>query len=133
MSGQSESVDPIAAGSRSPEVPITDVLSRAGHELAELARLLDELQILINPFIQEAARGDPYFLNQIQSFDHIGQKVTGLADFLAALALAAPRGWQVDAATAARTVMLADLSSRLAFTDDAKGSCSTAWGDYEIF
>ncbi len=124
--------NPLSAAGNQSEVPVTDVLSRAGHELAHLARLLDHLQILIAPLIQEAARRDPHFLRQMQNFDHIGQKVMGLADFLAALALAVPCDWLVDPATAARTVVLADLSSRLAFTDDAKDSCSTAWGDCEI-
>jgi hypothetical protein len=69
----------------------------------------------------------------MQSFDHIGQKVTGLADFLAALALVAPRQWLVDPGAAARTVRLADLSSRLGFTDEETDSCTTPWGHCDFF
>ncbi|HUZ91957.1 MAG TPA: hypothetical protein VMU78_08665 [Methylocella sp.] len=124
---------PIAAGSNPPEIPIADVLSRAGHELVQLAWLLEHLQSHIGPLMQEAAARDANILRQVQSFDHIGQKATGLADFLAALAQAVPRRWLVDAGAAAQTVTLADLSSRLGFAGEEKDSCLTARGDCELF
>jgi len=79
----------------------------------QLAWHLEHLQRHIGPLIQEAACRDANILHQMQSFDHIGQKAMGLADFLAALAQAAPCQWLVDPAAAAQAVMLADLSSRL--------------------
>lgn len=114
-------------------VPIGDVLSRVGHELGHLARLLEHLETLVGPLTLEAAGRDVGFLHHMQGFDHIGQKVSGLADFLAALAPAAPSQWLVDPAAAARVVTLADLASRLAFSDEKETSCSTACGDCELF
>ena len=115
-----DSSAPIAADSNPQQVPIADVLSRAGHELVQLAWHLEHLQRHIGPLIQEAAGRDANILHQMQSFDHIGQKAMGLADFLAALAQAAPRQWLVDPAAAAQAIMLADLSSRLGFTGEEK-------------
>lgn len=133
MSARSESNSPCGAGSNSPDVPIADVLGRAGHELAQLAWLLEHLQTQIRPFIQEAASHDANVLHHMQSFDQIGQKAIGIADFLAALARAAPRQWLVDPGAAARTVTLAELSMRLGFAGEASDSCCTAWGDCEFF
>jgi hypothetical protein len=133
MNARSDCGEPIDGASSPSKIPIADVLSRAGHELAHIAWLLENFQTHLSPLIQEAAARDQNALQQMQSFDHIGQITAGLADFLAALALAAPRQWLVDPGPAARTVMLADLSSRLGFADEATDSCSTAWGNCELF
>ena len=115
------------------DVPFADVLSRAGHELAQLAWHLENLQSHIGPFVQEAAARDTNVLHQMQSLDHIAQKSAALADFLAALAQAAPSQWRVDPGAAARAISLADLSSRLGFAGTEPDSCATAWGDCELF
>jgi hypothetical protein len=133
MNARSDRAEPITAGSNPSQVPIGDVLSRAGHELVHLAWLLENLQGHICPLLQEVAGCDANILHQLQSFDHIGQIATGLSDFLAAVALEAPRRWLVDPGTAARRVKLADLSSRLGFAGEEKNSCSTAWGDCDLF
>jgi hypothetical protein len=133
MNARSDRIEPIAAGSKPSQVPVGDVLCRAGHELAHLAWLLENLQRHICPLMQEAAARDANILHQMQSFDHIGQIANAVGDFLAALALEAPRRWLVDPSAAARSVTLADLSSRLGFTDEEKNSCSTAWGDCDLF
>ena len=133
MTMRPDSSAPIAADSNPQQVPIADVLSRAGHELVQLAWHLEHLQRHIGPLIQEAAGRDANILHQMQSFDHIGQKAMGLADFLAVLAQAAPCQWLVDPAAAAQAVMLADLSSRLGFTGEEYESCATAWGECDFF
>lgn len=133
MTARSGSGEAIADGSNPSRVPVADVLSRAGQELERLAWLLEQLQRLIGPLLQEAARRDANVLHHMQSFDQIGQKATGVADFLAALAQAAPRQWLVDPGAAAQSVRLADLSSRLGFTGEEKNSCDSAWGDCEFF
>jgi hypothetical protein len=130
MNARSDRLEPSAADSNPLQVPIGDVLSRAGHELVHL--VLENLQSHICPLIQEAAGRDANILHQMQSFDRIGQIATGLTDFLAALALEAPRRWVVDPSAAARSVTLADLSSRLGFTSEEGNSCSTAWGDCDL-
>jgi hypothetical protein len=133
MDARSNRREPIAEGSDPMQVPIGDVLNRAGHELVHLAWLLENLQSHILPFIQEAAACDANVLRQMQSFDQIGQIANCLSDFLAALALNAPRRWLVDPSAASQNVTLADLASRLGFTDEEKNSCSTAWGDCDLF
>lgn len=114
-------------------VPIGDVLGRAGHELRKLVWRLENLQREIGPLVEEAARRDPGVLHQMQSFDEIGQNAAGLAEFLAALAQAAPRPWLVDPSAAARNILLADLSARLGFAREEKDACATAWGECELF
>jgi hypothetical protein len=114
-------------------VPMADVLSRAGHELAQLAWLLEQLQTRLSPLIQEAAERDPGDLRHMQSLDHAGQQAMGLAEFLAALALAAPCEWRIDPSAAAHQVLLADLSARLGFKDSSNESRHTAWGECEFF
>ncbi|HUI19656.1 MAG TPA: hypothetical protein VLZ74_01235 [Methylocella sp.] len=133
MNGRSDMLEPSAASSNPQEVPIGDVLSRAGHELVHLVWLLENLQSHIRPFIQEAAARDSNILHHMQSFDRIAQIAGGLTDFLGALAPEVSPQWLVDPSAAARSVTLADLSSRLGFSDEEKDSCSTAWGECELF
>lgn len=129
MNAQTESV----ATACPSQAPIGDVLGRVGHELSHLARLLAHLEILLGPLIVEAAAHDAALLHHMQGFDHIGQKMSGLAAFLAALAPAASEQWTIDPTEAARVVTLADLASRLVFSDEDKSSCATAGGDCELF
>lgn len=133
MNGRAETASAAAADPDSRSVPLAEVLGRAGDELAQLAWLLEHLQMLIRPLLQEAAQRDETILRHAQSFDHIGQKAAGLAGFLAALSLAAPPEWRVDPAPAAKIVPLAALSSRLGFADDADDSRSDGRGDCEFF
>lgn len=133
MSSRSNGRNPLAMGSDTKRVPIGDALSRVGHELVHLAWLLENLQCHIRPFIQEAAAHDTNVLHQMQSFDHVGQIAHGLSDFLSALALDAPRLWIVDPSSAAQKVTLADLAARLGSTGEEENSCSTAWGDCDLF
>jgi hypothetical protein len=133
MNSRSNRPHTIAKHAHRQQVPLCDVLSRAGGELVHLAWLLDNLQSHIRPLLQNAAAHDPNMLLQLQSFDHIGQLAHALADFFSALAKKTPRRWVVDPTTAAQAVRLADLSSRLGFAGEEKSSCSTSWGEYELF
>ncbi len=133
MTVQSNSPEPPAAEPGSPQIPLRDVLDRAGHELIRLAWLLDSLQRQLRPLLQDAAKRDAGMLRQIQSFDHIGQIAQGLAAFFAALASKTPRRWHADAAAAAQFVTLADLSSRLGFTGEDTRLCAPCWDEWELF
>lgn len=115
------------------QLPMRDVLSRAGHESIHLAWQLDQLLRHILPVLQDVAAREPNMLHQIQSFDHICQFAHCLGDFLKALASEAPHSWAINPTAAAKAVTLADLSSRLGFADEEQGSCLTAWGDCELF
>jgi len=128
MKAQTVSGEP----SGSPHVPISDVLGRVSDELAHLARLLDHLESLIGPLILEAGRRDADVLHHAQGIDHIGQKLSGLAAFLAALAPDASGQWLIDPSAAAKVVTLADLASRLGFSSKDARSLD-AWGDCDLF
>jgi hypothetical protein len=73
MNARSDCGEPIDGASSPSKIPIADVLSRAGHELAHIAWLLENFQTHLSPLIQEAAARDQNALHQMQSFDHIGQ------------------------------------------------------------
>ena len=133
MSSRSEGSEQTAGGSSPRQLAIGDALSRTSHELVHVAWLLENLQCHIRPLIQEAAARDANALRQLQGFDHIGQILHGLADFLAGLTQQTPCQWLVDPGKAASSVTLADLSSRLAFTDEENNVCATAWGDCDLF
>ena len=133
MTVQPKSLEPLAADPDTLQIPLRDVLKRAGHELVHLAWLLDNLQRQLGPLLQDAAKRDAGMLRQIQSFEHIGQISHGLAAFLAALALKTPRRWRVDPAAAAQFVTLADLSSRLGFTGEETHLCDPCWDECELF
>jgi len=133
MNSQFHQASSPARHHQTAEVPIADVLSRVGHELGHLGWLLEHLQAQIRPLIQEAVAHDGNVLHHMQNVDRIGQKATGVADFLEALVLTIPRQWLVDPTAAARTVKLAELSSRLGFSDNTSDLCSTPSGDCELF
>ncbi|MEJ0096639.1 MAG: hypothetical protein WDN46_25510 [Methylocella sp.] len=128
MKAEIDSGEPKAA----LDVPIADVLGRVGHELAHLARLLEHFESIAAPLALEAARRDVDLMREMQGLDHIGQKLSALADFLAALAPAASKRWMVHPSAAARVVRLADLAARLGFSDGNEASCAAAWGDVEL-
>jgi|BarGraIncu00222A_1022003.scaffolds.fasta_scaffold136274_2 hypothetical protein len=78
--------------------PMGDVLARVAHELNHLSGRIGHVETLVGPLVLIAAPRDADLLRHIQDLDHIRQKVEGLADFLAALALVAPDDCLVDAA-----------------------------------
>jgi CelD/BcsL family acetyltransferase involved in cellulose biosynthesis len=129
MKTQTDSSERLAA----LHVPIADVLRRVGRELAHLGRVLEQFENLTIPFILEAGRRDVDLLHQVQGVDHIGQTLSGLADFLAALAPAASDRWRVDPRAAAGTVTLAELAARLALSDEGGSTCPDERGDVELF
>lgn len=122
-----------ASGAAFPSgVPMSDVLSRVGYELAQLARRLDHLQDVVGPLIEEAARRDSAVLVEMQSLDDVCQEIVGLSAFLAALPLM-PCRCLVDAVKAADAVTLGDLAARLGFRDTTGPSTKAASGELEIF
>lgn len=113
-------------------VPLRDVLDRLAEELADLAGLLDRFETEVGPRILEAASRDPNLVRQLQSLDQIGQRVTGLVAFLAALAPTAARRCHLDPGPAAEAVTLADMATRLGFRDEEAPSVSVDRGDCEL-
>ncbi|WP_036255499.1 hypothetical protein [Methylocapsa acidiphila] len=121
------------------QAPIGDLLVRVSAELAHLGQMLDDLEAVVGRLIIEAGRRDPDVMHHAQGFDHIGQKISGLADFLAALAPSAPRHWLIDPGLAARALTLADLASRLGAPgawsrpNEKLDSTTSNRGDCELF
>jgi CelD/BcsL family acetyltransferase involved in cellulose biosynthesis len=113
---------------------MSSLLGRISHELSDLAVSLVEMQSLVSPLLSEAASQDPAYLREVQAFDHIRQKLSGLADFLAALVPTTPRHWALDPSAASEIVTLSELSARLRFhKDDRAAQASVASGDCELF
>jgi hypothetical protein len=67
MNARSDCGEPIDGASSPSKIPIADVLSRAGHELAHIAWLLENFQTHLSPLIQEAAARDQNALHQMQT------------------------------------------------------------------
>ena len=112
--------------------PMGDVLARVAHELNHLSGRIGHVETLVGPLVLSAAPRDADLVRHIQDLDHIRQKVEGLADFLAALALVAPGDCLIDAGGAARLVRLADLAARLTLSDESAAP-GAAFGDCEMF
>ena len=113
--------------------PMGDVLARVAHELNHLSGRIGHVETLVGPLVLIAAPRDADLLRHIQDLDHIRQKVEGLADFLAALALVAPDDCLVDAGGAARLMTLADLAARLTLSYESAVATGAAFGDCELF
>jgi hypothetical protein len=111
---------------------VRDVLDKVAAELAELARLLDRFETEVGPRILEAAARDLSLVVELQSLDEIGQRVSGLVAFLAALAPTAASRCRLDPGPAAERVTLAAMAARLGFREDDLPPTSQGHGDCEL-
>ncbi|HEY1736002.1 MAG TPA: hypothetical protein VGG12_05100 [Methylovirgula sp.] len=112
---------------------MSDVADRLGNELAELARSIHHLQVLISPLLNEAALRNPVHLQELQDIDHIYQKVGNLAEFLAALSLTLPQDWVLDPSTASQVITLSALAKRLGFIESGEPAGMAASGECDFF
>lgn len=115
-------------------VPVPVVLNRVGRELRQLAATVEDLQALIGGLVVERACADAGPIYQLQKIDLLRQELSGVADFVAALAPSAGADWLVDPAAATRTLTLSDLAARLSSIDrkrDLRDDASA--GDCEFY
>jgi len=96
------------------ETPMSDVTMAVQVELTRLAAVANDIQETFGAALVQAARSHPESLGKAQGLDLLAQHLSGVADFLEALAPHLPADWSVDPVPAARTVRLSDLSDRLA-------------------
>jgi hypothetical protein len=120
---------------RIPEaVPVAGTLDRTSGELRRLAAVTDGIQHLVSQMVLDHTASDVTSLLELQRLDYLRQSIAGIADFLEALAAAAPPHWSLDAMTASQAVNLSELALRLASAPDPRPSAHAASvGDCELF
>jgi|HubBroStandDraft_4_1064222.scaffolds.fasta_scaffold1168934_1 hypothetical protein len=114
--------------------PVTEILGRVAAELRQAAVLIERLPICTEHFKESMGSEDSHYLRAMQGLDHSSQRLSGLADFLSALADRAPAHWHLDTHLASQVVTLAELAKRLKLTAEAAGeSAGASSGDCEFF
>ena len=114
---------------------VTDILGRVAAELRQAALVIDRTPICTEHIKEGMGADDSDYLRAMQGLDHSAQMLSGLADFLSAIADRAPDHWRIDPHPASQVVTLAELASRLSFQvahAEGEGSPETN-GDCEFF
>jgi hypothetical protein len=93
--------------------PLRDSLGLVAQEAADLVRLGDQLQGVISRLVSASIPTDPTILVDAQAADLLSQRLAGLAQFVSALANAAPDGMAADIDEAIRALTLAEQARRL--------------------
>jgi hypothetical protein len=102
--------------------PMSQVLGSVATELQALAILSDRLQSLISKALVADSATNAEHLQEFQAIDLLVQRLSGVATFAHALSQAAPQTWRIDAAAAAASITLSDLSRRLSGHSDRRAS-----------
>lgn len=87
-----------------------DLVAQEAHDLVDLG---DQIQGVISRLVGAALPSDPSLLVDAQAADLLSQRLQGLANFVSALAQAAPKGLAADIEAAIRTLTLAEQARRL--------------------
>jgi hypothetical protein len=114
------------------EQPLAEVLGRVRCELAAVAQAIDHMQAEIGALTRQTAGTDPDYIRAMQEVDHSAQLLTGLADFLGAVAQMTPADWRLDPNAASEVVLLSELSARLA-ADEGHNVRPMPSGDCHFF
>ena len=88
-------------------------LRRTSRELRKTVGMVEDLEQVLGLALALAGDGSPEKILELQKLDHIQQKILGVADFLDSLSASMPADWLVDAKSASRCVLLAELGARL--------------------
>jgi hypothetical protein len=113
--------------------PLAVVLDGTSRELRALAKTAIQIQCLVSELALEVAPTDTAGLKGLQQLDHVTQSIAGIASFLEALAATAPAGCNLDTASAARHVDVADLALRLSLVDAAPVAPHRSTGECQFF
>jgi len=111
--------------------PVADVINRVATELRHLAGEVADLQATLGDAFN-ASKLSNEFLRDLQSIDHIEQKLACLSEFLSSLTFLVDETSMVDIGKLVKTINLADLSKRLRGLDLSLPSAN-AIGDFELF
>jgi len=111
--------------------PVADVINRVATELRHLADEVSDLQSTLGDAVREASVSNEALRN-LQSIDHIEQKLSCLSEFLSSLTFLLDENSVVDIRKPVQAINLADLSKRLRGLDLNLPSAN-AIGDFELF
>jgi hypothetical protein len=106
--------------------PLAEPLRLAAIELAELARLSDQLQRAIGRLTETHGAPDGEFLTEVQAADLLSQRLDGMAAFLRVIAASAPEDVTTDVHAAVMNLTLAEQARRLSGPQPAEGPRSEA-------
>jgi hypothetical protein len=93
--------------------PLAEPLRLAAIELAELARLSDQVQRAIGRLTERRGAPDTEFLTGAQAADLLSQRLEGMAAFLRVIAASAPEDVTTDVYAAVMDLTLAEQARRL--------------------
>jgi hypothetical protein len=93
--------------------PLAEPLRLAAIELADLARLSDQLQRAIGRLTETQGAPDAQFLTEAQAADLLSQRLEGMAAFLRVIAASAPEDVTTDVYAAVMDLTLAEQARRL--------------------
>lgn len=92
---------------------LRESLDLVAQEASDLVQLGDQIQGVISRLVGAALPDDPALLIDAQAADLLSQRLEGLANFVRALAEAAPAGLAADIENAIRSLTLAEQARRL--------------------
>ena len=116
------------------EEPIGDILRRAADQLKGSAHAIEAIAAPVGQVIElEKGAGHFELLRAAQNLDHARQQLDSVANFLRAIASAAPAHWRLDAGDAVSLVTLSDLARRLRSSEAAPALASVTSGKCELF
>ena len=93
--------------------PLAEPLRLAAIELADLAKLSDQLQRAIGRLTETQGAPDPAFLTEAQAADLLSQRLEGMAAFLRVIAASTPETVTTDVYAAVMDLTLAEQARRL--------------------
>jgi len=112
--------------------PLVEVLLRLAAELGNVAKDTDRLHRLVDGVEWSNVKEKHELIHSAQAIDAIEQTLSGLSDFVAALAALSPPDWEIAGETASRSVKLAELAARLA-DGSSDGRTDHPAGEFEFF
>ncbi len=110
-------------------VSLSTLLARMTRELRRVETRLINLENAIGDIVLNSQSLRSPRFEELQEIDRARQEVSGIAEFLDSLALAALPEWLVDTRFASRSLGLAALAAALAHDEEAKAEPH----DYEHF
>ncbi|MBI1867092.1 MAG: hypothetical protein HYS06_02140 [Methylocystis sp.] len=117
-----------------PPQPMIEILSRVAHELRDLAASTDGLHCLVDNIKWESIVEKHALMQSAQALDVFEQRLSGLSDFIFALADLMPSQWEVEGHVASRKVKLTALAVRLANQPSSPSTINQHIpGDLEFF
>jgi len=111
---------------------LRDSLFGGAFEMAELVGVADELQATVAMLCAQVSELPAEVLAGCQSADLLSQRISGMARFLAFVAVGAPRDIQIDMGAVAGKLPLGDQAARLCGAAVMRPNEAEA-GELEVF